>query len=238
MKITLLIFYILALSCGNTYKTNEKFANLSDVSNSLSNDTIAPIIIKEKLINYSAERIKLSLEYLKERHGIIQSVPNIQPKIIVLHYTAGGTINSIFSYFNNTLIENSREFNSKQSRLNVSAHYLVDRNGDIYHLVEDTLFARHTIGLNYCAIGIENIGSKENPLTNMQVKSNVKLINYLCYKYKIEYLIGHSEYDCFRKSSLWKESNPNYFTGKEDPGDIFLKDIRKNIKDLKLKYKP
>ncbi len=196
------------------------------------------ISINKMPIVYNQERIKLSLEYLKERHNIIQSTPTIVPKIIVLHYVGGGTLKSSFNYFNNIRIENGREYNKKQSQLNVSAHYLVDRDGEIYQLLSDTLFARHTIGLNYCAIGVENIGGKDNPLTEKQIIANAKLVRYLKSKYPIEYVIGHSEYGKFRKSKLWKETSATYFTGKEDPGIAFMQKVRILIKDLNLKYEP
>ena len=196
------------------------------------------IKIVEKPIKYDKERDSLSVDYLRKRHGIIQKTPTIVPKMIVLHYTAGGTLKSTYDYFNNVRIENARKINKDQSILNVSAHYLVDRDGTIYHLVADTLFARHTIGLNYCAIGVENIGSKEQPLTSEQVVANAKLVRYLCKKHRIEYVIGHSEYTKFRKSSLWKETNSSYITYKEDPGDKFLVEVRKLIKDLNVKDRP
>ena len=196
------------------------------------------IVIIDKPINYDSTRIKLSLDYLKTRHGLLQDKPIIEPTIIVLHYTDFGTLESIFNYFNNTEIENSRSLIKSQSLLNVSAHFLVDRDGKIYRLMQETLFARHTIGLNYCAIGIENIGSAKNPLTKEQVIANIKLVKYLCGKYKIEYLIGHSEYLSFQKSSLWKETNPEYFTYKSDPGDDFMKEVRSGLENYNLKYKP
>jgi N-acetylmuramoyl-L-alanine amidase len=208
------------------------------ISNLLISQKSKDIEIIEKPIVYNKERERLSVEYLKERHGITQEKPNIIPKIIVLHYTAGGTIKSNFNYFNNIKIESSRKINKDQSLLNVSAHYLVDRDGTIYHLVDDQLFARHTIGLNYCSIGVENIGSKEEPLTSKQVIANADLIRHLCKKHKIEYVIGHSEYTMFRKSNLWKEKNPNYITYKEDPGKKFLIELRELIADLNLKSKP
>jgi N-acetyl-anhydromuramyl-L-alanine amidase AmpD len=198
-------------------------------------DSIPTIRIIEKPISFSEVRKRLSIEYLQNRHGLNQEKPTINPKIIVLHFTEGGTINSVFNYFNKETIEASRTFNKKQSNLNVSSHYLIDRDGTIYHLLADTLFARHTIGLNYCAIGVENIGSVSNPLTEKQVAANIALINYLSKKYPIEYLIGHSEYGKFRKTPLWKETDPNYFTGKTDPGESFLIQVRKGIKNLKLK---
>lgn len=194
--------------------------------------------IIEKPINYSAERVTLSLEYLKDHHGLNQKTPTIVPKMIVLHYTAGGTVESNFKYFNKTHLESARNTLKKQSTLNVSSQYIVDRDGTIYQLMEPTQFARHTIGLNYCAIGVENIGSKKQPLTEKQIEANAELVRYLAKKYKIEYLIGHSEYGVFRNSKLWKESDPKYFTGKEDPGKDFMTKVRQQVSDLKLKDKP
>ncbi|WBV51425.1 peptidoglycan recognition protein family protein [Chryseobacterium gambrini] len=194
--------------------------------------------IINKPINYSEERVSLSLEYLKEHHGLVQKTPTIVPKMIVLHYTAGGNVESNFKYFNKTHLENARNTLKKQSTLNVSSQFIIDRDGTVYQLMEPNQFARHTIGLNYCAIGIENIGSKKEPLTDKQVSANAQLIRYLTQKYKIEYLIGHSEYGIFRNSKLWKESDPNYFTGKEDPGKDFMNKVRLQTADLHLKDQP
>jgi N-acetyl-anhydromuramyl-L-alanine amidase AmpD len=207
------------------------------VGNVISQEASGLKII-QKPITYDEERINLSIAYLKERHGLVQKNPSISPKIIVLHYTAGGTLTSNFNYFNPTRIENARALNKSQSPLNVSAHYLIDRGGEIYQLMEDTWFARHTIGLNYCAIGIENVGSKAQPLTDAQVAANAKLIRHLASKYPVEFVIGHSEYGKFRGSTWWKETNTSYFTGKEDPGALFLQKVRNKIKDLKLKSEP
>lgn len=194
--------------------------------------------IINKPINYTEERVRLSLEYLKEHHGLTQKTPTIVPKIIVLHYTAGGTVESNHKYFNKTHLESARNTLKKQSTLNVSSQYIVDRDGTIYQLMEPNIFARHTIGLNYCAIGIENIGSKKQPLTEKQIAANAQLIRHLTKKFKIEYLIGHSEYGVFRNSKLWKESDPKYFTGKDDPGKDFMSKVRLKVADLKLKDKP
>lgn len=194
--------------------------------------------IVNKPINYSEERVRLSLEYLKDHHGLTQKTSTIVPKMIVLHYTAGGTVESNHKYFNKTHLESARNTLKKQSTLNVSSQYIVDRDGTIYQLMEPNMFARHTIGLNYCAIGVENIGSKKQPLTEKQVAANAQLVRYLTKKYKIEYLIGHSEYGVFRNSNLWKESDPKYFTGKEDPGKDFMSKVRLQVADLKLKDKP
>jgi len=189
-------------------------------------------------INYSKERTALSIEYLKNRHGITQTNPIINPVMVVLHFTDGGTIKSIQNYFNAPTIEDSRKINKRVSTLNVGSQFLIDRDGKIYQLMPDNYLARHAIGLNYCAIGVENIGSDKNPLTEEQVIANASLVRHLAKKYKIEYLIGHSEYIQFRNTHLWKENDPKYITYKSDPGKKFMEGVRALTKDLGLKSTP
>jgi len=139
-------------------------------------------------------------------------------------------------YFNPSQIEKGRSYNRNESALNVSSHYLVDRDGTIYKLMEDTLFARHAIGINYCAIGVENIGGPDAPLTDKQGNANIALVKHLSKKFPaIEYLIGHSEYVRFRKKPIWKETNPRYITYKSDTGDEFLRKVRERLKNYPLR---
>jgi N-acetylmuramoyl-L-alanine amidase len=193
--------------------------------------------IFEKPIVYDEERELLSLEYLEKRHAIIKEKATIVPKMVVVHWTAIPTLEGTFDAFNPTKLGGRPELTSA-SNLNVSAHFLVDRDGTIFRLLPDTTFARHTIGLNYMAIGIENIGGPEAPLTKAQRKANAELIKYLHKKYSITYVIGHHEYYAFQGSSLWKETDPNYLTQKQDPGDRFMKKLRKSLAPLNFKYTP
>ena len=194
--------------------------------------------IVQKPIVFNQKRQQLSLDYLQKRHGIRKTRPTIVPRMIVLHFTGSGTLNSNFNYFNKEEIELARRANKNQSILNVSAHFLVDRDGTVYQLLPDTIFARHIIGLNYMAIGVENVGGPDAPLTEAQIKANAALVRYLCARHKIEYLIGHSEYSIFRNTALWKETNSKYYTGKADPGTDFMRSVRAQLSDLKLKSKP
>lgn len=193
--------------------------------------------IFEKPILFNEERQQLSLEYLEKRHGILQETATIEPKMVVVHWTAVYSLEATFDVFNPVQLAGRPELTSA-SRLNVSAHFLVDRDGTIFRLLPDTTFAMHTIGLNYMAIGIENIGGPAAPLTRAQVKANAELIRYLRKKHDIEFLIGHHEYDAFQGSPLWKESDPNYITQKQDPGDRFMKRLRKELSDLSFKSRP
>lgn len=194
-----------------------------------------PIRILDKPIIFDETRKQLSLDYLARRHGMKQAEPYIKPKMIVLHWTAISTLDSTFDAFNPSILPGRPDLQAA-SRLNTAVPFLVDRDGTIYRLLSDTTFARHCIGLNYCAIGIENIGN--NDLTEAQLEANVQLVRYLKQKYTIDYLIGHYEYKDFIGTPLWKETDPNYLTEKADPGKAFMRNVRKRVKDLNLKGSP
>lgn len=188
-------------------------------------------------ITWNNEREQLSLEYLKNRHGIIKTEATIKPTMVVVHWTANNSVKATFNTFNPVRLPGRPEL-TKASSLNVSSQYVIGRDGSIYQLLPDTVFARHTIGLNYCAIGIENIGSEKNPLTSAQLKANAELIRELASKYDIDYVIGHHEYQRFKKTDLWKETDPKYITGKNDPGDDFMMKLRTQLSDLHLHKLP
>lgn len=193
--------------------------------------------IIDKPITWNAEREKLSIQYLKDRHGLEKNTATIEPKMVVVHWTAINNIEVTFDVFNPPTLGGRADLTGA-SNLNVSSQFLIDRDGTVFRLLPDTAFARHVIGLNYLAIGIENIGSDDMPLTKAQLTANEKLIRYLKRKYPIEYVIGHHEYQNFQKTDLWKETDPNYRTVKSDPGDKFMIQLRKKLADLNLKPVP
>src|SRR5258705_3034335 len=74
---------------------------------------------------------------------------------IVLHCTEGSLAGAL------------SEFQRTDSR-KVSAHYVIDRNGDIYQMVNDTDCANHCMGANSGSIGIEHVGSETDSLAAPQ----------------------------------------------------------------------
>jgi hypothetical protein len=86
---------------------------------------------------------------------------------------------------------------------NVSAHYVIDTDGTVYHIIPDSLAAQHaavTAGssfypLNSTSIGIEAIGSPSEKLTDAQQKSLENLTQALASKYDIsaENIISHEQ---------------------------------------------
>ena len=196
------------------------------------------IYFEQKPIQFDSTRTALSMQYLYERYGIKQDAPTITPKMVVVHWTAVPTFEQTFKVFEPPTLRGSRPDIKEAGALNVSAHYLVDRDGSIAQLLPDTIMARHVIGLNHCAIGIENVGSDTRRLTDAQLRANTWLIRRLKERYSIEYLIGHYEYRLFEGHSLWKEKDEGYRTEKIDPGAVFMLRLRDELKDLKLKGAP
>jgi N-acetyl-anhydromuramyl-L-alanine amidase AmpD len=197
------------------------------------------LVIIQKPINFDEKRKSLSIKYLNERHGIEQADARIEPTMVVVHWTVIPTLEKTFDVFNPTELPSSRTGISSASRLNVSAHFLVDRDGTIYQLLSTNTFARHTIGLNHAAIGIENIADgKTLPLTEAQISANIQLIDFLADSHNIHYVIGHHEYKQFIRHELWKENDPTYLTEKSDPGDTNIRRIRAGLTRLDLKSMP
>ena len=196
-------------------------------------DPFLPKII-DRPISFDEQRVKLTLEYLASHYGIIQEYPTILPRMVVVHWTAIPTMEATFNTFNPSTLSNNRSDIQSAGALNVSSQFLVDTDGTIYRLMPETTMARHVIGLNHCAIGIENVGpGADGKLTLAQLESNVILINYLQKKYPIKFVIGHYEYQNFVGHPLWLEKDAGYRTEKIDPGIEFMEALRKQIGLLK-----
>lgn len=160
--------------------------------------------------------------------------------MIILHHTGGGSLSSAWATFDAIRARDARPELAGGGEVNVSAHYLVDRDGTVYRLMPDTLMARHCIGLNHIAIGIENVGDLEHhPLTAAQCRSNAMLIRHLTARFpSISRLIGHHEYRTMEGEPEFLERDPRYRNQKPDPGPRFMADVRARIADLGLQGPP
>ncbi len=196
------------------------------------------IKIIDKPIDFGQERIDLTKEYIKKHYGFEVDNIEIVPKIIVLHWTADMSLKKSFNRLKPQRLFSDRKDIAKASSLNVSAHFLIARDGTIYRLMPENYMARHVIGLNYSSIGVENVGGKGNKkedLTKAQLKSNIKLVRYLKEKYPtITKLIGHYEYRELEGSEEWLELDSGYRTEKKDPGEKFMRAVRSKVRDLNL----
>jgi hypothetical protein len=93
-------------------------------------------------------------------------------KMIVLHCTEANAQNTLAEFKN----PNGRQ---------VSAHYVIDVNGDIYQMVEDSERANHARGANQNSIGIEHVRGADQPIADAQAAASARLISWLLAEYEI-----------------------------------------------------
>jgi N-acetyl-anhydromuramyl-L-alanine amidase AmpD len=189
-------------------------------------------------ISFSEERTALTKDYVEAHYGLTPPDIRMVPRIIVLHWTAIDDFEASFNAFDRETLPGRRSDIKSAGQVNVSVQFLVDREGRVHRLMPETRVARHVIGLNYSAVGVENVGGAGgvDNLTDAQIEANVALVRYLAEKYStIEYLIGHHEYQLMEGHPLWREQDPDYRTQKVDPGARFMRAVRSEIGDLALK---
>jgi N-acetylmuramoyl-L-alanine amidase len=190
--------------------------------------------VQQKPISFSETRKASTLEYIRRHYDPKATSIDIKPVMIVVHWTGSNSFGGAWNTFNREMLEGRADI-AKAGGLGTSAHYLVARDGQPYRLMPETWMARHVIGLNRKAIGIENVGSGN--LSAAQLETNALLIADIAKRFKIEYVIGHLEYGRFRQSALWEELDKTYFTVKIDPGEAFMKRLRVRLGQLGLKFK-
>jgi len=195
--------------------------------------------IVDRPISFDAERERLTVEYRRRHQDPSIRDSAIEPRMVVLHYTGGGSMRATWRYFDRTRIESGRRTLQGAGDLNVSAHFLVDRDGTIYRLMPETRMARHCIGLNHLAIGVENVGDGERyPLTEAQVRADAALVRHLAGRFRLTHLIGHHESNAMRRHAYWRERETGYGNSKSDPGPDFMRRVRALVRDLGLKGPP
>jgi len=115
-----------------------------------------------------------------------------QPKVIVEHYTETATAQEAFNTFAPDVPDS--EFHALP---NTCAHFLVEPSGRIDQLVSLSIRCRHTTGLNWTAIGIENVGFSDQEILadHAQIAASLRLTRWLRCRYAITLanVIGHNE---------------------------------------------
>ncbi len=203
------------------------------------NTPTPPPSLRERPIRYGERRKALTLEYRRLHEGGSPQSVIIEPRLVVLHHTGGSSVDGAWRYFNRPKIESGRKTLAKAGDVNVGAQFLVDRDGTILRLMPENWHARHCVGLNHIAIGVENVGDgKKYPLTKAQIEADAKLIRYLAEVYPISHVIGHHEAAKMRKHPYFHEEVAGYRTRKGDPGPAFMAAVRERIADLDLKGPP
>jgi hypothetical protein len=201
-----------------------------------------PLVVERHLPD-DARRCELTLDYLRTHHpavagGSASASCEMEPHLIVLHWTGSTSLDAAWDTFAPAALGDRPEL-AGAGAVNVAAQFLVDRDGTIVRVLPETRVARHTIGLNHLAVGIENVGgTPDSPLTPAQVEANAALVRSLVAKHPISHLIGHYEYRRMEAHPYFQELDPTYRTIKMDPGPEFIAAVRTAVEDLGLEGPP
>jgi beta-N-acetylhexosaminidase len=149
-----------------------------------------PVIV-QKPIPFGAERRAETARYAARHYGV-HSWRLSHPHVIVEHYTASTSFSSAW----NTFARDTPDVELHELP-GTCAHFVIDRDGTIYQLVPLTTICRHTVGLNWTAIGIEHVGTSDAQILSSprQLAASLRLTLWLMHRYGISLpnVIGHSE---------------------------------------------
>ena len=147
--------------------------------------------IVQRPIPFPARRVAEMRAYAHRHYGLNTAALR-DPHVIVIHYTVTTTFAQTFNTFAADVPD--PELHELPG---TCSHYVVDRDGTIYQLVPLRLMCRHTVGLNWTAIGIEHVGTSDAQVLGdaAQMRSSLRLTRWLRCHFKIatKNVIGHAE---------------------------------------------
>jgi N-acetylmuramoyl-L-alanine amidase len=154
-------------------------------------DAVARPRIVWKPIPFPAKR-KLETQGYAKRHYGVNRWQLRHPHVIVEHYTASNSFSSAYWAFASDAPDQELH-----ERPGICAHFVIDTDGTIYQLVSLKVMCRHTVGLNWTAIGIEHVGTSDHEILDnpKQMASSLALTAWLMGKFQIKLadVIGHNE---------------------------------------------
>jgi hypothetical protein len=135
--------------------------------------------------------------------------------MIVLHSTTVAAVDGTINWF-------------LDPKSQVSAHYVVDKNGDIYQMVRDDRSAWHAKAINSRSIGIEHVGTADDRLTDAQSMASAQLVRWLAATYGIPAanVLGHRFAPCNEGTT----DCPNHLFG-DATEDAVVEWVNTNVAD-------
>jgi beta-N-acetylhexosaminidase len=151
----------------------------------------SPPAIHQWRIPFPQQRKNEMRAYARRHYGI-DSYALTKPKVIVEHVAVASSAAATRNVF-----VPDRADPELRELPGVCSHFVVDRDGTIYQLVSLKIMCRHTVGLNYTAIGIEHAGFTDDDVLNnrRQLNASLRLTAWLKCRYgiRLSNVIGHNE---------------------------------------------
>lgn len=149
-----------------------------------------PPIIRQ-YIPFPARRKQEMAAYARRHYGL-NSYKLRDPQVIVEHYTVTDTVQATY----NTFAPDVPDVELHELP-QVCSHFVIGTDGSIHQLVPIGLMCRHTVGLNYTALGIEHVGNSDQDILGnaRQLRASLRLTTWLRCRFaiKVSNVIGHNE---------------------------------------------
>jgi beta-N-acetylhexosaminidase len=149
-----------------------------------------PAIVQDR-IPFPKHRIDEMRAYAVRHYGLHRA-RLVAPKVIVEHITANTSYRATF----NTFVSDAPD-PELHERPGTCSHFVIDQQGKIHQLVSLKWMCRHTVGLNWTAIGIEHVGTSEAGVwgNRRMRRASLRLTRWLQARYGIatKNVIGHNE---------------------------------------------
>jgi len=145
-------------------------------------------------IPFGPERKAQMVAYVRRHYGSFMkpTYKLTDPHVIVIHYTETPTFQATY----NTFAPDTPDPELHELP-NTCAHFVIDKGGGIHQLVPLDIMCRHTVGLNWTAIGIEHVGYSDQEVLSdpVQMAASLRLVRWLrCRDHvAIRNVIGHNE---------------------------------------------
>ncbi|HEX3734442.1 MAG TPA: peptidoglycan recognition family protein [Solirubrobacterales bacterium] len=147
--------------------------------------------IASDLIPFGPKR-KREMAAYSERHYGEDTWRLRHPRVIVEHMSEASSVGADY----NTFADDVPDVELHELP-QVCAHFVVGSSGRIFQMVNLRTRCRHTVGLNWTAIGIEHIGYADSDVLDnpRQQRASLQLTQYLRCRFHIKLVnvIGHNE---------------------------------------------
>ncbi|HYH53383.1 MAG TPA: peptidoglycan recognition family protein [Solirubrobacterales bacterium] len=138
------------------------------------------------------EKRKQQMAAYSERHYGERTWRLQRPRVIVEHMAQAGSVAAV----RNTFAANVPDVELHELP-GVCAHFVISSRGRVFRLVNLRTRCRHTVGLNWTAIGIEHVGYGDGDVLGDRraLRASLRLTRWLRCRFRIPVrdVIGHAE---------------------------------------------
>ncbi|MDO8187990.1 peptidoglycan recognition family protein [Conexibacter sp. JD483] len=146
--------------------------------------------VTRRFIPLTQQRRRDTAAYARRHYGL--DTTTVTPHVIVEHWTQTDSVDATYYIFAPNVPDAELH-----ERPGTCSQFVIARSGRIFQLTPVTFLCRHTVGLNWAAIGIEHVGFSDGEVlgNRAQMDASLRLTRWLrcTYEIPVRDVIGHAE---------------------------------------------